>query len=200
MADFSLPKTARAVLLGAGLVTLGACSGDPTYYTLAPVSGVSQAGGPAVVEVRTPVIAQWLDHDDIVRQDRDYRVSLAQGDAWSGALPDQIAQTLTVELAQRLPGTTVIAQNDAASTTPAAYVELTVTNFNEDQDGQAVLRGSLSAHAAQAGAGPVITMPILLTLKPQGHSTAALVAAMSALLGQLADQAASQIRALPPIR
>lgn len=200
MAVFALPMIARAALLGTSLVMLAACSGDPSYYTLASVSGLSQAGGPPVIEVRTPVIAQWLDHDDIVRQDRDYKVSLAAGDAWSGALPDQIAQTLTIELAQRLPGTTIIAQNDAASTTPSAFVEVTVTGFNEDQNGQAVLRGSLSAHAAQPGAGPVVTTPILLTAHPQGRSTAALVAAMSGLLGQLADQAAAQVRMLPATR
>lgn len=198
-------KTARgsAMLLATTLIasTLTACSSDPTLYTLAPVSpGAATAVGaaPGVIEVRTPVVAQRLDRDDIVRRDRDYKLEIAKGDAWSEPVASMIGHALSQDLAIRLPESTVFAQNDAVSTMPSGYVELTVTAFNEDQAGNAILQANLSTHRADAGAFPVTTIPIRLTRKPDGSSTAALVAVLSEMTGDLADVAAQRLRMLPP--
>ncbi|WP_029605087.1 PqiC family protein [Kozakia baliensis] len=180
-------------------LSLAACSSDPTLYSLAPTPGVSQSGGPSVVEVRTPIVSARLDRDEIVRQDRDYTLKIASGEAWSEALGNMIGHVLTRDLAQRLPGTTVFAQNDAVATKPAAYVELTVTAFNEDQNGQAVLQAMLSTHPAVGGIGPVMTLPVQLQEALPQHTTRALVAALSNMLGQAADIAAQRLRVMPSL-
>ncbi|MFT9091717.1 MAG: ABC-type transport auxiliary lipoprotein family protein, partial [Gluconacetobacter sp.] len=87
----------RAVLRGAGGLfavaaagPLAACSSDPNLYALVPWPGAAQAGGPSVIEVRTPSVATSLDRERIVRSEGDYRLKTASGDAWSEALPSMI--------------------------------------------------------------------------------------------------------------
>ncbi|MBS1103405.1 membrane integrity-associated transporter subunit PqiC [Gluconobacter sp. Dm-62] len=178
---------------------LSACSSDPTLYTLAPLPGVSQAGGPVVVEVRTPVVSARLDRDTIVKASKDYQTKLASGSSWSEALPDMLGHTLVTDLAQRLPGTTVFAQDDAVTTTPSAYVELTIRNFEADSAGHALVTGMLSVHPAGKIIGPVMTWPVVWqTSEPVASSTASLTAALSQGVAAIADQAAAKLRVLPP--
>ncbi|WP_332350059.1 MULTISPECIES: PqiC family protein [Asaia] len=188
---------AVAALSLLAMTGLSACGSDPTLYSIAPVPGVAQQGGPVVVEVRTPVVTASLDRDEIVRQDKDYKLGIAKGNAWSEGIGDMIGRVLTQDLAQRLPGTTVFAQNDAVSTKPLAFVELTVTAFNADQQGNASLVGSLSVHGEKSGIGPNLTIPVQLQTHLENKQANTLVAGLSTLTGQLADLAAQKIRALP---
>ncbi|MBS1092094.1 membrane integrity-associated transporter subunit PqiC [Gluconobacter sp. Dm-74] len=201
MTQSSTPRLRFLSLMGAlgmsGL--LAACSSDPTLYTLAPVPGVAQAGGPVVVEVRTPVVSTRLDRDTIVRANEDYQTRLATGTSWSEPLSDMVGQTLTSDLAQRLPGTTVFAENDAVSTTPSAYVELTVRNFEADSAGHALVTGTLSVHPAGKMIGPVLTSPVVWQSQDAvASSTTKLTAALSQGVAAIADQAAEKLRLLPP--
>ncbi|MBS1028478.1 PqiC family protein [Gluconobacter albidus] len=201
MTQSSMPRLRLLSLMGAlgmaGLLT--ACSSDPTLYTLAPMPGVAQAGGPVVVEVRTPVVSGRLDRDTIVRANEDYQTRLATGTSWSEALPDMVGHTLTGDLAQRLPGTTVFAENDAVSTTPSAYVELTLRNFEADSAGHALVTGTLSVHPAGKMIGPVLTSPLVWQSQDVvASNTTKLTAALSQGVAAIADQAAEKLRLLPP--
>lgn len=201
MTQSSMPRLRLLSLMGAlgmaGFLT--ACSSDPTLYTLAPVPGVAQAGGPVVVEVRTPVVSARLDRDTIVRANSDYQTRLATGTSWSEALPDMVGHTLTGDLAQRLPGTTVFAENDAVSTTPSAYVELTLRNFEADSVGHALVTGTLSVHPAGKMIGPVLTSPLVWQSQDVvASNTTKLTAALSQGVAAIADQAAEKLRLLPP--
>ncbi|GBQ86295.1 hypothetical protein AA13595_1862 [Gluconacetobacter johannae DSM 13595] len=194
------PASRRAVLgRGLGLLAvaavapLAACSSDPAFYTLAPWPGPAQGGAPAVIEVRTPTVALSLDRDRIVGSDGDYRIKLSSGDAWSESLPTMIAHVLTANLQQRLPGSAVFAQNDSAAGTPLAVVELDVTRFARDGAGRAVLAGSLAVHPVGV---PGSSSVLGLTLPVQGGGTPGMVAALSGLLGQVADEAAVRLRTL----
>ncbi|GAN89535.1 hypothetical protein Gbfr_006_103 [Gluconobacter frateurii M-2] len=203
MAQFSSSST-RLLLAGCmlSLTGLSGCSSDPKLYTLAPLPGASQMGGPTVVEVRTPVVAMRLDRDTIVRANQEYQTKLASGDSWSEALPNMIAHTLTTDLAQRLPGTTVFAQDDAVTTTPSAYVEVTIRNFEADAAGHALIMGMLSVHPAGKMIGPVLTQPFVWkSAETVDKDTVKLTAALSQGLSVLADQIAAQVRVLPtPVR
>ncbi|MBF0877319.1 membrane integrity-associated transporter subunit PqiC [Gluconobacter cerevisiae] len=202
MTQSSTPRLRLLSLMGALGMTglLAACSSDPTLYTLAPVPGVAQAGGPVVVEVRTPVVSARLDRDTIVRANEDYQTRLATGTSWSEALPDMVGHTLVSDLAQRLPGTTVFAENDAVSTTPSAYVELTVRNFEGDSAGHALVTGTLSVHPAGKMIGPVLTSPVVWQSQDiVASNTTKLTAALSQGIAAIADQAAEKLRLLPPV-
>lgn len=187
-------------LLGSGLVPLlslsGCGGGDPTYYTLTPWPGVARPGGPLTVELRTPSVASFLDRDSIVRNDRDYRLTLASNSAWASELPDMIGRNLALDLGQRLPGSNVYTQTGAISTEALAVVELDVSRFLEDASGRAEIEASLAVY--RPGSGPVGSRTLHFTGKPADESMGALVAALSALLGQVADVAADTLRTLPP--
>ncbi|GBQ69777.1 hypothetical protein AA103196_2308 [Ameyamaea chiangmaiensis NBRC 103196] len=176
---------------------LAGCNSDPTLYSLMPWPGAAAPAPVAVVEVRTPVVAQAYDRDRIVRETKDYAIKVADSDAWSDAPGQMIARTLAQDLAQRLPGTTVFAQNDATSMSPQAFVEVTMTGFSRVASGEAVLSGTMVVHAAAKGALPTV-IPFRLTRQPSGRGTANLVAALSELNGALADKAALVLRTMAP--
>lgn len=204
------PLPRRSLLLGAaGLgvmaTTLTACSGGagPTLYTLSVVPGQPAPGGPRFVEVRQPTIASGLDRDRIVTADTGYKLTVAANDAWGDSLAGQISRALAGDLAQRLPGTSVFAENDAVSTEPQAYVELSVTRFSTGPSGAVQIEAALSVKGAQAGApdtsGQFYMQRVLVQAPAVSSGTMAMVQALSQLLGQLADQAAAQLRMMPPV-
>lgn len=204
------PLPRRSLLLGAaGLgvmaTTLTACSSGagPTLYTLSVVPGQPAPGGPRFVEVRQPTIASGLDRDRIVTADTGYKLTVAANDAWGDSLAGQISRALAGDLAQRLPGTSVFAENDAVSTEPQAYVELSVTRFSTGPSGAVQIEAALSVKGAQAGApdtsGQFYMQRVLVQAPAVSSGTMAMVQALSQLLGQLADQAAAQLRMMPPV-
>ncbi len=176
-----------------GALALSACASSPTsYYALAAVPGPAQAGAPPTVAVRTPEIAGYLDRNSIVRAGQDYRLAVASTENWGEPLDGMIARVLSEDLQQRLPGTLVQPSSFGASA-PDAVVQLNVQRFDAGTDGGVTLlaqvsigRGTnLSGGAAQA---------VRLTAQAGSGSTGSMVAAMSALLGQLADRIAAQLR------
>ena len=192
------PGLSRRHLLGlaAALPLAGCGSGEPDYYTLALSPGTPQAGGPLTVEVRTPSVTDYLDRDTIVRTETAGRLMLAQGSAWAGTLSDMIGRVLAIDLGQRLPGSNVYAENAAISTQALALVELDVWRFLADSQGRAEIAASLSVH--RPNAGPSGSRLLHLTGTPADGGVGALVASLSRLLGQVADAAADELRALPP--
>ena len=184
-----------ATLLAAG-TSAGCGSSEPDYYTLKPWPGVVQGGLPVTVRVRTPTVASFLDRDTIVRNDKDYRLKLVRDAAWGESVAKLIGSTLTADLQQRLPGSTVFAEDGAISTRPEAVVELDVSQFSEDGAGQAVIAAALSVQRPDTGTAT--SRLLRLGLAPSGSSTADLAAALSQLLGQVADAAAQRVRALGP--
>ncbi len=185
-----------AVLLAAAI--LGGCgSAEPTYYTLRSWPGVAQGGVPLTIQVRTPTVSSFLDRDYIVRNDKDYRLKLAEDSVWGEPIAGLIGSTLTADLQQRLPGSTVFTDSGAVSTHPQAVVELDVSQFSEDGAGLATIDAALSVQRPDAGAA---TSQLLhLSMAPSGPTTADLAAALSQLLGQVADAAARQASALAPL-
>ena len=181
---------------GPALSLAGCGASDPGYYTLTPWPGLAKPGGPRTVEVRTPSVAPYLDRDFIVRNDRDYRLKLDSRAAWASPLPDMIGRILALDLGQRLPGTTVVAQGGGISTDPLALVELDISRFLEDTAGRAEILAALSVHPP--GSGAFSSRTLNLSRTPDNSGIAFLVAALSALLGEVADNAADALRAMPP--
>ena len=213
----SLPRFGF-LLTGVLIAVAGCGSSEPSYYTLAAWPGPAGYGAPAAVVVRNPTVAPFLDRDYIVRDDKAYKLKLADDAAWAEPIAHLIGRTLTQDLQQRLPGSTVTGEDTAVSVVPQALVELDVQRFSTDGQGRAVVDATLSVQrpgAASAGAslgafsgvsagaapgagGPAGRL-LHLSMTPAGPGTADLVAALSQLLGQVADEAARQARALGPL-
>ena len=193
----------RRGLLGLGLAApvlslVGCGASEPGYYTLTPWPGTPVSGGPLTVELRTPGVAAYLDRDGIVRNDRDYRLEMADHATWASPLPDMIGRNLALDIGQRLPDSSVHTQTGAISTEALALVEIDISRFMEGMPGTAEIAATLSVY--RPGSGPAGSRSLHFTHDLPDGSVGALVAALSQLLGQVADAAVDALRRLPAAR
>jgi uncharacterized lipoprotein YmbA len=188
----------RRTLL-AGLALSACTSAEPAYYTLAALPGAAGAGGPKLVEVQRPGLAGYLDRPGIVRADSAYRLSVAGMERWGEPLGDLIGRVLAEDLNQRLPGSSVFTSAGSISADPDATVQLDVQRFDADAGGQVVLLAQVAVSRGRNRA-TAITQTVRQTMRPAGPATSDLVAAMSTVLGQLADTVAGTLRGARPAR
>jgi hypothetical protein len=190
-AAVGLPSAAltrrRALWLLAGLPA--ACtSPNPTLYTLAMVPGVVRSGAPARIELRAVALARYLERSQIVRSSEDFRLDVLGNDWWGEPLDAMLNRVLVQALSQRLPASTVFAENGAITATPDASLELNIQRFDEDRSGAVLLEAQVAVTGAANGARNV-----RLTVMPPTAGTPGLVSAMSTATGQLADIMAAML-------
>ena len=100
---------------------LAACSSPtPVLYTIAPVSGTAQTGGPKVVALQQISLARYLERSQIVRSSENYRLDVMSNDWWGEPLGAMLSRVLVEELGQRLPQSTVIGESGAVTASPDA--------------------------------------------------------------------------------
>lgn len=203
----SLKRLGQWALLGTACLgggMLSGCSSTPTtYYVLAPQPGqvASPAMGgalPQAIEVLTPSVTSRLDRDGILRVMRDAQDHMVPAAAWSEPLNEMIGHALTANLAQRLPGHVLFSQNDSVAVTAGAYLELSLSRFEEDVSGHAVIVGVMSAHRVDAPASQARAVTVSWTSpQPVSGKQADLVAALAEGVGALSDQAIQLLATLP---
>jgi uncharacterized lipoprotein YmbA len=176
-----------AVLLAAGLA---ACSSpNPDLYTIAPIQGPVQPGGPKVIVLQQISTAHYLERSQIVRSSENYRLDVMSNDWWGETLSAMLSRVLTEELGQRLPQSTVIGETGAVSASPDATVELNVQRLDEDATGNVVLQAQASVSFKGRPAPVLRSFRFVVT--PPAAGTQGEVTAISTALGQLADGLAS---------
>jgi uncharacterized lipoprotein YmbA len=163
-------------------------SPNPALYTLAVVPGPTRAAAPPRIELRGIALAHYLERSQIVRSSEDYRLDVLGNDWWGEPLDAMLSRVLVQELSQRLPSSTIFAENGAISATPDASVEINVQRFDEDGSGAVVLLAQVAV------AGRTTTARNLrFSVPPPGPGTAGQVNAMSTALGLLADAIAGML-------
>jgi uncharacterized lipoprotein YmbA len=178
-----------AALMAAGLGLAG-CSPTPAYYTLGPVPGAESGVGPRVVELRRINLAGYLDRQEMVLADQGYRLRITPRSVWAEPPSDMIGRVLAEDLSQRLPDTVVIREATGATLAPLATVAVNIQRFDAPSSGPLVLRALVTISRRNGhDTGQVVT----LAVPRAGDTPAALVAAMSAALGQLADRIAGMV-------
>lgn len=181
----------RRPLLIALLVALpAACtSPNPSLYTLAVVPGAEHAGAPSVIELRAIAVAHYLERSQIVRSSEDLRLDVLGGDWWGEPLDAMLGRVMSQELTQRLPGSTVYAENGAITANAGATVAINVQRLDADASGAVVLIAQIAVTSARASA----TRTVRYTVAPTAPGTSGLVNAMSGAVGQLADTVAAMV-------
>ena len=183
----------RVSFLAAALLAVllaGCTSAEPAYYTLAAVPGVARTGGPALVELRRPGIAGYLDRPEIVRGG-GYQLRVLAGERWGESFGDLFGRVLAEDLNRRLPGTTVFTSAGSISAPADATVAVDVQRFDADGSGVVVLAAQVAVSRVRRG--PAMTRAVRLE-RPAGGTTVELVAAMSALVGEMAEVVAGMLR------
>jgi len=178
----------RHALLLLAALPAACASPNPLLYTLAVVPGPTRTGAPPRIELRSIALAHYLQRSQIVRSSEDYRLEVLGNDWWGEQLDEMLSRVLVQELSQRVPGSTVFAENGAISVTPDATVEVNIQRFDEDRTG-AVL---LLAQVAIAGRRTT-TRDVRFSVPQPAPGTSGQVAAMSTAVGQLADAIAGML-------
>ena len=171
-------------------------SADPAVYTLRAVPGPSAGGGPMAVKLARPGLAGYLDRPEIVRDSAANRLTLNSGERWGEPLGDMVGRVLALDLAQRLPGSSVFTEAGTISVDPSATVEMDIQRFDLDPSGMIVLLVQIAVEAGRSH-DPSATRSLRLTVQSSSTGTPDVVVAMSMALGQLADQVATLLRGMP---
>ena len=186
-------STARlAVLMLVG--ALAACSSpNPVLYTVAPVQGRVQAGGPRVIALQQLSMPRYLERSEIVRSSENYRLDVMSNDWWGEPLGAMLSRVLVVELGQRLPQSTVIGESGALTASPDATVELNLQRLDEDAAGNLILQAQASI--SFKGRGAPTLRSFRFSVPPPAPGVPGEVTAISTAVGQLADGLASMLLA-----
>jgi uncharacterized lipoprotein YmbA len=171
---------------------LGACSSpSPTLYTIASVPGREQIGGPKVVVLQQIGLDRYLERSQIVQSSENYRLNVLSNDWWGEPLSAMLSRVLVTELSQRLPNSTVISETGAVAASPDATIALNVQRLDEDASGNLVMQAQ--AGITFRGRGTPALKSFRLTAAPPTNDTAGEVAAISAVVAQLADGLAAMV-------
>ena len=178
----------------ASLAALAACSSpSPVLYTIAPVSGAVQNGGPKVVALQQISTARYLERSQIVASSENYRLDVMSND-WGGEpLGAMLSRVLVEELGQRLPQSTVIGESGAVTASPDATIELNVQRLDEDTSGNLILQAQASV--SFKGRGAPLLRSFRFAVPPPAPGVPGEVTAISTAVGQLADGLASMLLA-----
>jgi uncharacterized lipoprotein YmbA len=167
-------------------MALCACGSSPNtaYYSLAATSGTVRQASLGTIEVRRPGIAGYLDRTEILAQWDGQRLQLTQGAGWAEPITAMIGRVLAEDIGNRLPGTVVFNSASELSIQSSTVVEVLLRKFDLASDGHVYLNALWLIRSA----GQTTTHSATLKIKPTTTETAPTIAAMSALLGQLADK------------
>jgi uncharacterized protein len=174
------------------MAALAACSSpNPALYTIAPVSGATQTGGPKVVALQQIGIPRYLERSQIVRSSENYRLDVMSNDWWGEPLGPMLSRVLIEELGQRLPQSTIIGESGAVTASPDATIELNMQRLDEDATGNLVL--SAQAGVSFKGRHAPVLRSFRFVVTPPAPGIPGEVTAISGAVGQLADGLATML-------
>lgn len=175
-------------------IAFAACSSspEPVLYTIAPIHGTPQAGGPKAILLQQIGLARYLERSQIVRSSENYRLDVMANDWWGEPLGAMLSRVLIDELGQRLPQSVVFGELGAVSTSPDATLALSVQRLDEDASGTVILEAQASV--SFTGQKAPVLRNFRFTAPPSGPGVAGEVPAISAAVGRLADGLAAMLR------
>jgi uncharacterized lipoprotein YmbA len=174
------------------LAALAACSSpNPVLYTIAPMPGPVQSGGPKVVALQQISVARFLERSQIVRSSENYRLDVMSNDWWGEPLSAMVSRVLVEELGQRLPQSTIIGESGAVTASPDATIELNLQRLDEDASGNLILQAQASV--SFKGRSTPALRSFRFAVTPPAPGVPGEVTAISAAVGQLADGLASML-------
>lgn len=174
----------QAIVLAMAMTALAACSSPtPNLYTLVATAGAALPTPRLAVELRRISLAGYLDRGEIVRGTVQYQLKVSDIDRWGEPLGRMLERVLTEDLVMRLPNAAVFTEAGAISTRPDRVLEVDVQRL-DPQSGTVVLLAQIAVRH-EGGVASADTVRLTAPLSDPG--AASQVAAMSAVVGQLAD-------------
>lgn len=174
----------------AGAALAGCAGAKVRDYQLAPVAGSTHGGTGLRIGVRTIGVPSALAHSGLPQPGGIYEANSFANDVWAAPLGGMLQSTTVQNLAQRLPGDTVIASGGAIGALPDKYVEINIFNFAPDAAGKVTLTAQLATRPVATQNWQLHNFTAAATggITPEG-----IAAAMSLLWGQAADVVAGMV-------
>jgi uncharacterized lipoprotein YmbA len=181
----------RGLILLALLLAGCAAPAPTAYYRLTALPGASVAVAPATIGVRSINIPGYLNQNNIARPAGPYQFASYPNDLWAEPLADMLQSVMAQDLAQRLPGATVLANGGGVEAPEAVLVEMNVQSFDPGPDGRVTLQAQV---AIKTGVHRILceTRTLQASATP-GPGATGIVAAMSQLWAGAADQVAALV-------
>jgi uncharacterized lipoprotein YmbA len=177
-------------VLMAGLLVTGCGSSPPThFFALTPVPPNSFTAAPvsAPVKLGSVSIPPLLDRESIVRGEAHNEVHISPQDRWGADLGEMVRHVLTEDLEQRLPPGMLLPPKTPAPE-DARGIAVTILSFEPVGSGSVALNANWTL---LEGSPPRVVLLRTVRLNaPGGLTASSQAAAMSELLGQLADRIA----------
>jgi uncharacterized protein len=184
----------RRLAAGIALVALAGCGSSPPthFFTLDPIAPQTQlkATPDAPIQVASVHIPSALDRLSMVRGEQDHQLTISDQDRWGAPFDDMTRRVLTQDLSHRLPPGMVLPP-DAKLSGAARGVVVDILGFQPDASGRVMLDADWTLLQGDP-AKPVLRRSVHLT-DEGGASAADQAAAMSRLVGRLADQIVSGV-------
>ncbi|HTW71256.1 MAG TPA: PqiC family protein [Acetobacteraceae bacterium] len=186
----------KRLVLATALVLAGCGSSPAThFYTLVPQP---PAHADPVVSPKLPLqlgritLPVTLDRLGLVTFGPGTAVSVSDQDRWAAPLKDLVRSVLTSDLRQRLGASRVLDPGVAVPGGRVLIVALDVQRFAADHSGEVVLAADWTLVRAAGNSQQVLGVHRVTLRAPAGSTRGnAVSAAMSNLLGELADRIAN---------
>ncbi|MEC5408038.1 ABC-type transport auxiliary lipoprotein family protein [Paraburkholderia sp. MPAMCS5] len=189
-ASLRIAATAAAIVVA----VTGCAHSPPTrYVTLNAAPGAAPLATVQIqpVQLTAVHIPAELDRLEVVTQPSPNRLAIDGTDRWGAPLAQMMRRTLAQDLMTRLPPGAFIVP-DAPAPPDTRTLVVTVLDSQADASGTLTLQAAwtlLAGHPAHA----VLTQQATLTSAMSARDAPAQAAALSRILGQLADQIATRI-------
>lgn len=182
-------------VIALSMVLFGCSSANPALYTIAPVNGAEQQTAPKVILLQQLGLERYLERSQIVRSSENYRLDVMENDWWGEPLSAMLSRVLVAELGQRLPQSTVISELGAVSAPADATITLNIQRLDEDASGNLVLQ--VQAGISFNGRSAPVLRGFHFSISPTSPGTPGEVAAISIVVGRLADGLVAMLVAGP---
>jgi uncharacterized protein len=178
-------------------LALAGCGRSPPahFYVLSPVPPKQTAAAPEVphVIVSNVTVPASLDRRSVVLRTDAAQVEVSEQARWAAPLDGMIRRVLAADLAQRIGRDKVVAPGDPVPPGPTRAVTLNLQDFVGSKQGEVTLDGNWSLLDDKQRL--LQTNHVHLTRHVEANDIAAIVAALSDMLGTVSDQIAAALAA-----
>ena len=187
-------KSGRALIVLLIMTATGCGHSPPVRYV---TLNAEPAMAPSVTAHLQPIqltavhIPAELDRTEVVTQTSANQLTIHDNDRWGAPLGEMMRRTLAQDLLTRLPAGSFVLP-DAPASPDTRKLVVTVLHVGADASGTLVLQASwtlLSGPSSHA----LLTQQVSLTSDMASNDAAAQAAALSRLLGQLADRISASV-------
>ena len=181
----------------AALAGMAGCSSPPTrFFGTEPVPASAGSSAPYLgppVQIRNVNVPPQLDRAELMREVSPGEFEVREFDHWTAPIGQMTRQTLTEDLAARLPADAVI-YPDASRPDPVAYISVNILSFRF-QGEHAVMQVSWTVRSPSSVPSLMSDRQTSIEVSGDDRSGTGISAGFSAALGLLADRITADLRA-----